>query len=102
MKRESMLQVAAFILVIAVIMSVANLAYAQDFEEKNIVQLDTCTLAVLETNEYYGSRPLMIFFPGSGECNSINSAVKWLESYHIYDDIDCETGSQLLWKYWNT
>ena len=90
MNTRKMCKVVALILVILVITFASNVACGQDFEEKNIVQLDTCTLAVLETNEYYGSRPLMIFFPGSGECNSINSAVKWLESYHIYDDIDCD------------
>jgi len=90
MKIKSVLRVAAFVLVVTIIMLTTNLACAQDLEDTSIIQLDTCTLAVLETNEYYGSRPLMIFFPGSGECNNINSAVKWLESYHIYDDIDCD------------
>ena len=90
MNTRKMCKVVALILVIFVITFASNVACGQDFEEKTIVELEYCTLAVLDSNEYYGSRPLMIFFPGSGECNSINSAVRWLESYHIYDDIDCD------------
>lgn len=47
-----------------------------------------CFIAEFPDNTYDGSKPIVFFFPGSGEANSINATVRFIKDYAIYDDID--------------
>ena len=48
---------------------------------------DSCYITALRSNSYYGNKPVIIFFPGSGECCSAYSTIRFLERYCLYDDL---------------
>ena len=82
------------LVILVVIMTIlgSSSAFAVDTSKENtvVVQLEHCKIAYLCSNQYYGSRPLIIFIPGSNECTSIQKTVNWIRSYELYDDLDCD------------
>ena len=47
-------------------------------------------ISEIPSNKYDGSRPIIIFFPGSGEANSIYATVNYLKDQDIYDNVNCD------------
>ena len=55
----------------------AGSAFAADLSGSNCVRekLGHCNITTLATNQYTEGRPLVIFFPGSQECNSYQKVI---------------------------
>lgn len=67
----------------------------------------TKVVAPLSNDFSQKDRPLIIFFPGSGEVNSANSARQFLYNNKIYDKLDINllivtfSSKSQDWKHWN-
>lgn len=83
-------------------------AFAADLSAGNCVRekLGHCNITALATNRYSEGRPLIIFFPGSQECNSYQSVIRFIRNYHLYDSLDIDLiavtlrGSGFWYKNW--
>ena len=47
-------------------------------------------IMTLKTNRYTADRPVIIFFPGTLESDSIVSTARWIQSYGLYDDLEAD------------
>ena len=66
-------------------------AYAVDLSQKPITyNVDHSSISELPDNIYSKERPLIIFFPGSGECFKIEKAWSFIKKYELYEYIDCD------------
>ncbi|MBR3280411.1 MAG: hypothetical protein IKI57_01010 [Clostridia bacterium] len=81
----------AFIIAIALIICTAS-ANSEEVTQENmvVISLKHGNIACRDSNQYYGERPLIIFFPGSQECNSIYRVINFINNYDLYDDIDAD------------
>lgn len=67
-------------------------AYAVDLSKENCKtsNLHGAKMTNLKTNRYDGTRPLIVFFPGSQEVTSAYNATGFVRNHHLYDNIDCD------------
>jgi len=50
----------------------------------------SCRITTLNTNQYTGNRPLIIFFPGSNECDNAQKTIGFIRKYELYDGIEAD------------
>ena len=53
-------------------------------------KLSHCNITTLQSNQYTAGRPVVIFFPGSKECNSYENVIRFIRNYHLYDDMETD------------
>jgi len=85
--------VALFLFILVFVLSSVSSAYAVDTSKDNCnaLRLAHCNIIELNTNKYYGAdRPLIIFFPGAGECNSLQNTIGFVRSYELYNDLEVD------------
>ena len=80
-----------FTSILVVLLMICGCSLAEDVTKENldIEYTDNAIIASLNTNEYY-AKPLIVFFPGSGECHSVYSSANFIQNYNLYDDLDCD------------
>ena len=86
----------------------AGSAFAADLSGGNCVRekLGHCNITTLATNQYAAGRPLVIFFPGSQECNSYQKVINFIRNHHLYDHLEIDLiavtlrGSGFWYKNW--
>ena len=78
--------------VLCVLCMCASGALAVDVSSGNCERqsLGHCNITTLKTNQYAEGRPVIIFFPGSKECNSYQQVIRFIRNYHLYDDLEVD------------
>ena len=81
----------AIIIAIALIICTAS-ANSEEVTKENmvVISLSHGNIACRDSNRYYGKRPLIIFYPGSQECNSVYRGINFINMYELYDNIDAD------------
>ena len=54
------------------------------------INLQKSKIIVSKTNQYTPNRPILIFFPGAGQCTDTQEALNWVRYNHLYDDLDVD------------
>lgn len=47
-------------------------------------------IMTLKTNQYTADRPVIVFFPGTLESDSIVNTARWIQKYGLYDDLEAD------------
>ena len=80
------------LLCLCLLFSCAGSALGVDTSRDNcqIERLRYSVIATLKTNRYEAGRAVIIFFPGGMECNRIDSVLRFVRGYELYDEVEAD------------
>lgn len=58
------------------------------FNHCEVIAMPNSHIAVSESNDWDTARPVIVFFPGTAECTSIQETMAFVNKYGLYDNLD--------------
>ena len=96
--KKSVFRLSLSLLCLLCALSLCTCALAADTSKANCTgrKLRHCDITELLSNRYTEGRPVIVFFPGSEECNSRQKAISFIRGYKLYDGLEVDLVSVTL------